>query len=117
MRARLEQRRALPAEPRDLVGEVPLIGSPSYTTEGLLAMDKWLSAVEGDTRHSHAEEKIAHRQAGRSARPLLERRRRRTGVGPGVGLVCQLAAAQTRFSTPRRDRRRGASRRTSRSAS
>ena len=49
MRARLEHVEG--HFPRNHViwfGEAPLIGSPTYTTEGLLAMDKWLSAVEAD---------------------------------------------------------------------
>src|SRR4029077_1604629 len=40
-------------------GEAPLIGSPTYTTEGLVTMDKWLANVENDTRKVTLEEKIA----------------------------------------------------------
>ena len=34
------------------------MGDPNYATEGMLAMDRWLAAVEADQRHRLAGEKI-----------------------------------------------------------
>ncbi|HEX4563416.1 MAG TPA: DUF6351 family protein [Solirubrobacteraceae bacterium] len=82
-------------------GETPLIGSPTYTTEGLLTMDKWLANVENDTRNVTLQEKIAQ------DRPPEARDRCSNIEGfemvnvPGVGEVCEAPLAQTRFSTPR----------------
>lgn len=39
-------------------GPVPLIGDTTYTTQGLLAMDRWLSQVEADTRELPLAQKI-----------------------------------------------------------
>ncbi len=39
-------------------GPVPLIGDTTYSTEGLLAMDRWLSRVEADTRALPLAQKI-----------------------------------------------------------
>ena len=102
MRARLEHTEGhFPLNHVIWFGEAPLIGSPTYTTEGLLTMDKWLSAVEGDTRKITLEEKVAQ------DRPAEARDRCSNVAGieevsvPGVGVVCQAPLAQTRFSTPR----------------
>ena len=40
-------------------GPAPLIGGADFTTRGLLAMDRWLSAVEQDGRRIGVAEKIA----------------------------------------------------------
>jgi hypothetical protein len=102
MRARLEHAEGhFPLNHVIWFGQAPLIGSPTYTTEGLLAMDKWLSAVETDTRHMTLEEKVA------ADRPPEAHDRCSNVEGveqvsvPGVGPVCQLPLAETRFSTPR----------------
>jgi Tannase-like family of unknown function (DUF6351) len=82
-------------------GPAPLIGSPTYTTEALLAMDRWLSAVEGDSRNLTLQEKVE------KDRPVEVHDQCSNIEGveqvnvPGVGPVCQLPAAETRFSTPR----------------
>jgi hypothetical protein len=102
MRARLEHAEGhFPQNDVIWFGETPLIGSPTYTTEGLLAMDRWLSSVEADTRKVSLEEKIAQ------DRPAEAHDRCSNVEGieqvslPGVGPVCQAPLAQTRFSTPR----------------
>ncbi len=102
MRARLESAEGhFPLNHVIWFGEAPLIGSPTYTTEGLLTMDKWLSAVEADQRHLTLQEKVA------ADRPpeAHDRCSNIEGVEqvsvPGVGAVCRLPLAQTRFSTPR----------------
>jgi hypothetical protein len=102
MRARLEHAEGhFPLNHVIWFGQAPLIGSPTYTSEGLRAMDKWLSAVEADPRGVSLEEKIAQ------DRPA-EAHDKCSGVEgveqvsvPGIGPVCQLPLAETRFSTPR----------------
>jgi hypothetical protein len=102
MRARLERVEGhFPKNDVIWFGEAPLIGSPTYTTEALLAMDRWLSAVEADKRKLTLAEKVA------SDRPE-EAHDKCSNVAvveevsvPGVGPVCQLPLAQTRFATPR----------------
>jgi hypothetical protein len=102
MRARLEHDEGhFPLNHVIWFGEAPLIGDPNYTTEGLLAMDRWLSSVEADRRALTLEERVA------SDRPadVHDKCSNIEGVEqvslPGVGPVCQLPLAQTRFSTPR----------------
>jgi hypothetical protein len=101
IRARLEQQ--LGHLPRNQViwfGQTPLIGDPRYTTQGLKAMDRWLSAVERDDRDLPLPTKVArdrpadvHDQC--SSIPGVEKI-----AVPGVGPVCKLKDAQTRFGTP-----------------
>jgi len=102
MRARLEHAEGhFPLNQVIWFGPAPLIGSSTYTTEGLLAMDHWLSAVEGDTRNLTLAEKV---QKDRPAN-VHDQCSNIEGVEqvsvPGVGPVCQLPLAETRFSTPR----------------
>ena len=102
IRARLERQEGhFPMNHVIWFGEAPLIGDPNYTTEGLLAMDRWLSAVEKDQRGVSLEQKVAqdrpsdvHDQC--SDIPGIEQ-----VALPGVGPVCQLDLVQTKFSTPR----------------
>src|SRR5205085_9575795 len=39
-------------------GEAPLIGDVNYTTQGLMAEDRWLSSVEKDHRHISLARKV-----------------------------------------------------------
>jgi hypothetical protein len=102
MRARLERDEGhFPKNHVIWFGPAPLIGSPKYTTEGLLAMDRWLSAVEADGRKMSLTEKVAadrpedvHDKCSNVA--VVEE-----ASVPGVGPVCQLPLAETRFATPR----------------
>ena len=102
MRARLERQEGhFPKNHVMWFGEAPLIGDPNYTTQGLLAMDRWLSAVERDQRGVSLEQKVAddrpsdvHDQC--SDIPNLEM----VSV-PGLGPLCELPLVQTKFSTPR----------------
>jgi Tannase-like family of unknown function (DUF6351) len=101
IRARLEREEG--HFPRNHViwfGQTPLIGDPRYTTEGLKAMDRWLSAVQRDDRNLPLATKVArdrpadvHDQC--SSIPGVEK----VSV-PDVGPVCKLKDAQTRFGTP-----------------
>jgi hypothetical protein len=101
IRSRLEQRHGTAANQAIWFGQVPLIGDPGYTTEGLIAMDRWLSAVEADTSEMSLPEKvIANRPADVQDRcsqiPGLE-----AVEVPGLGRVCENEQVQTRYGTPR----------------
>jgi hypothetical protein len=82
-------------------GETPLIGSPTYTTEALIAMDKWLSAVEADTSSRSLEEKIAKDRPAEVHDKCSNVEGIQEVNVPGIGPVCENPTAQTRFSTPR----------------
>lgn len=45
-------------------GQTPLIGDPNFSTEALLAMDRWLAAVETDLRDVPLADKIVHNRPG-----------------------------------------------------
>jgi len=101
IRPRLEQQ--LGHFPRNHViwfGQTPLIGDPRYTTQGLRAMDRWLAAVAADRRDVSLERKVAQN------RPAVVHDRCSSIPGvdrvslPGVGPVCRLDQAQTRYGTP-----------------
>jgi hypothetical protein len=81
-------------------GETPLIGSPTYTTDGLLAMDRWLSKVESDHRKISLEQKVADDRPA----DVHDKCTNIDGVEqvsvPGVGPVCELDAVQTKYGTP-----------------
>ena len=101
IRARLEREQgALPRNHVIWFGETPLIGDPRWTDEGLEVMDRWLGAVAADrSTRALAEKVAANRPAG-----LGDRCSNVPGVEavdvPGVGRVCELEAAQTRYGTP-----------------
>jgi Tannase-like family of unknown function (DUF6351) len=100
VRARLEREQGEP--PRNHViwmGHAPLIGDRNYTTEGLLAIDEWLAAVEADHSDAPLAEKIA------AHRTVEDRCSNVPGVEqielPTVGQVCRLQHVETRYATPR----------------
>jgi hypothetical protein len=102
IRARMEREQGhFPKNHVIWFGHTPLIGDPSYTTDGLLAMDRWLSAVEADGRDVPLASKLADDRPA----DVHDRCSQIDGVErvslPGVGRVCELEAAQTRFGTPR----------------
>jgi hypothetical protein len=82
-------------------GQAPLIGDPQYTTEGLLAMDRWLTAVERDQRDVPLARKIVRDRPA----DIQDRCSQFPGVDqvsvPGIGTVCTLPEVQTRYGTPR----------------
>ena len=101
MRARLEREEGhFPKNHVIWFGAAPLIGDPRWTTEGLLAMDSWLTKVESDKRKISLEQKVADDRPA----DVHDRCSQIDGVEqvavPGVGPVCQLDAVQTKFSTP-----------------
>ena len=107
IRERLEQAEGhIPKNDVLWFGETPLLGSPKYTTEGLLAMNEWLDAVEADHRALSLEQKVSEdRPADVHDRCQVEevegvKEVEETSV-PGIGPVCQQPLVQSRFATPR----------------
>jgi hypothetical protein len=82
-------------------GPAPLIGSPKYTTEALLAMDRWLSTVEADGRKLTLTEKVAADRPEDVHDKCSNVEVVEEVSVPGIGPVCQLPLAETRFATPR----------------
>lgn len=102
MRARLERDEGhFPKNHVIWFGPAPLIGSPKYTTEALLAMDRWLSAVEADGRKLTLTEKVAADRPEDVHDKCSNVEVVEEASVPGVGPVCQLPLAETRFATPR----------------
>jgi len=100
IRARLEREQGHFRNHVIWVGQAPLIGDPRWTTEGLLAMDRWLAAVEKDRSGRPLAEKIV---ANRPA-DIQDRCSQVPGIEavevPGVGVVCENDQVQTRYGTP-----------------
>ena len=88
-------------------GAVPLMGDPNYATEGMLAMDRWLAAVEADSGTGSLAAKIVRDRPS----DVHDRCSQVDGLEqvsvPGLGPVCELKEVQTRFGTPAHRRRRG----------
>ncbi len=101
IRARLEREHGTFANQVIWYGQAPLIGDPSYTTKGLLAMDRWLAAVDEDGRDVPLAQKII------DDRPedIQDRCSQIDGVEaiavPGLGAVCETDAVRTKYGTPR----------------
>jgi hypothetical protein len=101
IRARLEREEGhFPKNHVIWFGETPLIGDPNYTTQGLLAMDRWLGAVSQDHSAKTLEQKVADDRPA----DVHDQCSNISGIEqvavPGVGPVCELDAVQTKFSTP-----------------
>jgi hypothetical protein len=106
MRARLERDEGrFPRNDVIWFGPAALIGSPTYTTEGMQAMNRWLDAVEADPRAMSLEEKIAADRpqdvhdrcdSTEATEELVEK-----VEIPGVGQVCNAPLVETKFSTTR----------------
>jgi uncharacterized tannase-like protein DUF6351 len=81
-------------------GHVPLMGDPSYASDGMIAMDRWLAAVEADSSDKPLAQKIV------DDRPedIQDKCSQIPGVEqvdvPGIGRVCELEQVQTRYGTP-----------------
>src|SRR3954451_9895484 len=101
IRARLEREEGhFPKNHVIWFGEAPLIGSPTYTTDGLIAMDRWLSKVEADKRKLSLEQKVADDRPA----DVHDKCTNIDGVEqvslPHVGPVCENDSVQTKFATP-----------------
>jgi hypothetical protein len=102
IRARLEREEGhFPVNHVIWFGPTPLLGSPQYQSQGVIAMDEWLSAVEKDDRDASLEQKVAEDRPS----DVHDKCAPVDGVEqvavPGVGPVCELDTVQTKFSTPR----------------
>jgi hypothetical protein len=101
IRSRLEREQGHFRNQAIWVGHVPLLGDPSFTTEGLLAMDRWLTEVEADRSGAPLAERIV---ANRPA-DVQDRCSQIPGVEaialPAIGRVCELQHVQSRYGTPR----------------
>ena len=101
IRARLEQAEGhFPVNDVIWFGETPLIGDPGYTTAGLLAMDRWLGAVEADHRPLSLADKVADDRPADIHDQCSDISGLEQLSLPGVGPVCQLPLLQTKFATP-----------------
>ena len=58
MRARLEREHGTAANQLLWRGSVPLFGDPNFESEAIVAMDKWLAAIEADSRDVPVAQKI-----------------------------------------------------------
>ena len=90
-------------QPRDLVRpRRRCIGDPTTTTEGLIAMDRWLAAVEADDSDKPLAEKIVDDRPADIQDTLLGTSPGVEAVDvPGLGAVCEHEPLQTRYGTPR----------------
>jgi uncharacterized tannase-like protein DUF6351 len=99
-RSRLEREHGTFANHVIWFGHVPLVGDANYATEGMLAIDRWLAAVEADRRAGSLAQKIIRDRPG----DIKDRCSQIEGMEmvsiPGVGRVCQLKDVQTRYGTP-----------------
>ncbi len=94
VRARLDRENGTHANQVIWEGAAPLIGDINYTTTALLAMDRWLSAVERDHRDQSQARKIIDDKPGDVHDQCSD------GAGQVVpGQVCQ--AVVQAYSTPR----------------
>lgn len=92
LRARLEREHGTAANQALWRGFVPLLGDASYVSQGIIAMDGWLAAVEADAREVPLAQKIIEN------RNVADRCTNGAGVElPGE--VCD--AVVTSYTTPR----------------
>ncbi|MGH3335942.1 MAG: DUF6351 family protein, partial [Nocardioides sp.] len=79
------------------LGPAPLIGDPQWANEALLAMDRWLTGVESDTREVSLAQKVAEDRPGDvTDRCVIAE------AAPACS-VEELQFLQTRLSTPRQE--------------
>ncbi|MGH8505522.1 MAG: DUF6351 family protein [Stenotrophobium sp.] len=64
IRARLDQAQGNHDNQLIWFGAVPIIGDTGYTNEAVLAMDRWMAAIEPDTRAVPLSQKIAQDKPG-----------------------------------------------------
>jgi hypothetical protein len=99
-RARIEREHGTFANHVIWFGAVPLMGDPGYADEALVAMDRWLAAVEADdSDESLASKIISNRPSDIQDRCTQADPLEQVEV-PGIGTVCNLKDVQTRYGTP-----------------
>jgi len=106
MRARLEREEGhFPKNQVIWFGPTPLLGSATYQSEAVIAMNEWLDNVEADKSSRTLEEKIvADRPASAHDRCTPQEASEELVEMveiPGVGTVCQSPTVETKFSTVR----------------
>ena len=100
IRARLEREQGHFRNHVIWFGQAPLIGDVRYTTQGLLAIDRWLAAVESDPRAVPLSQKITEDRPADVHDLCAPTAEVELVNVPGVGPVCQLKEVQTRYATP-----------------
>jgi hypothetical protein len=100
IRARLEREQGHFENHAIWFGHVPLFGDPSYESDAIIAMDRWLAAVEADTSDKPLAQKIVDERP----EDIQDKCSQIPGVEqvevPGIGRVCELEQVQTRYGTP-----------------
>ena len=105
IRARIEREHGTFANHVIWFGAVPLMGDPGYADEALVAMDRWLAAVESDNGPGTLAEKIRRDRPERRERSLHAGPGHRDGHGCRGGLRAEGRADEVRHSA--HGRRRG----------
>ena len=95
IRARLEREHGTFANQVIWQGFAPLIGDTQYTTQGLIAMDRWLAAVEKDTRAIPVAQKLIQ------DRPADVHDQCSDGVGQVLPSMAPCHAVVVSYTTPR----------------
>jgi uncharacterized tannase-like protein DUF6351 len=101
IRARLEREHGTFANQVIWFGAVPLMGDPRYADQAMVAMDRWLSAVEGDRGAGTLPQKIIRNRPSDVNDRCTQVDALETVQIPGIGQVCNLKDVQTRYGTPR----------------
>jgi hypothetical protein len=100
-RARLEREHGTYANQVIWFGAVPLMGDPNYESDAIVAMDRWLEAVESDNASGSLAQKIIRNRPS----DVKDRCSQVPGLElvtlPGIGTICELKDVQTRYGTPR----------------
>jgi hypothetical protein len=94
VRARLDREHGTHENQVIWFGPVPLLGDPNFATDGLIAMDEWLAAVEADKSSKPLAQKIIDDKPGD-----LQDECEPTGLI--VGADCELITGPSRYGTPR----------------
>jgi hypothetical protein len=100
IRARLEREHGTFANQAIWFGAVPLIGDPNYATDAMVAMDRWLAAVEADDGSGSLAAKIIRDRPSDIQDRCTQVDALESVQIPGIGQVCNLKDVQTRYGTP-----------------
>lgn len=100
IRARLEREHGTFANQAIWFGAVPLMGDTGWADEGMVAMDKWLAAVEADHGSSSLATKIVRDRPSDIQDRCTQIPELDSIEIPGIGKVCNLPNAETKFGTP-----------------
>ena len=77
------------------------MGDPNYANEALVAMDRWLAAVEADHGSGSLASKIIRDRPSDIQDRCTQVDEFEQVTIPGIGKVCNLKDVQTRYGTPR----------------